>query len=131
METTSVKVAFDIYGEHFQPSAITDLLNVLPNSTIIKGIVPEGKNWPAVETKWCIDTGYEKSDDINIQLKKIIGLIQGKEDILNRIRSELNIDMLFDVVIRLENDEYPVMRLKPDVLKFIASISADIDFNVY
>ncbi|WP_371807070.1 DUF4279 domain-containing protein [Snodgrassella communis] len=110
---------------------MTDLLNVLPNSTIIKGIVPEGKNWPAVETKWRIDTGYEKSDDINIQLKKIIGLIQGKEDILNRIRSELNIDMLFDVVIRLENDEYPVMRLKPDVLKFIASISADIDFNVY
>jgi hypothetical protein len=39
--------------------------------------------------------------------------------------------MLFDVVIHLENDEYPVMRLKPDVLKFIASISADIDFNVY
>ncbi|NUE67690.1 DUF4279 domain-containing protein [Snodgrassella sp. ESL0253] len=39
--------------------------------------------------------------------------------------------MLFDVVIRLENDEYPVMRLKPDVLKFIANISADIDFNVY
>jgi hypothetical protein len=39
--------------------------------------------------------------------------------------------MLFDVVIHLENDEYPVMRLKSDVLKFIASISADIDFNVY
>ena len=131
METTSVKVAFFIYGEHFQPSAITDLLNILPNSTSIKGIIPIGRTRPAVETMWCIDTGYEKSDDINIQLKKIIGLIQDKEDILNRIRPELNIDMLFDVVIHLENDEYPVMRLKPDVLKFIASISADIDFNVY
>ena len=39
--------------------------------------------------------------------------------------------MLFDVFIHLENNEYPVMRLKPDVLKFIASISAEIDFNGY
>jgi hypothetical protein len=130
MEITSVNVAFLIYGEHFQPNAITDLLNILSNSTRIKGIIPIGRTRPAIATIWCIETDYEKSDDINIQLKKI-GLIQGKEDILNRIRSELNIDMLFDVVIRLENDEYPVMRLKSDVLKFIASISADIDFNVY
>jgi hypothetical protein len=122
---------FLIYSEHFQPSAITDLLNILPTSTRIKEIIPIGRTRPAVETIWYIETDYEKSDDINIQLKKIIGLIQGKEDILNRIRSELNIDMLFNVVIRLENDEYPVMRLKSDVLKFIASISADIDFNVY
>jgi hypothetical protein len=130
MEITSVNVAFLIYGEHFQPNAITDLLNILSNSTRIKGIIPIGRTRPAIATIWCIETDYEKLDDINIQLKKI-GLIQGKEDILNRIRSELNIDMLFDVVIHLENDEYPVMRLKSDVLKFIASISADIDFNVY
>lgn len=39
--------------------------------------------------------------------------------------------MLYDVVIHLENNEYPVMRMKPYVLKFIASISAEIDFNAY
>ncbi|WP_367434510.1 DUF4279 domain-containing protein [Snodgrassella alvi] len=61
----------------------------------------------------------------------MINLIQGKEDILNRNRSELNIDMLFDVVIYLEDNEYPVMRLKPVVLKFIASIGSEIDFNAY
>lgn len=39
--------------------------------------------------------------------------------------------MLFDVVIYLEDNEYPVMRLKPVVLKFIASIGSEIDFNAY
>lgn len=131
MKMTSVRVAFDIYGEHFDPNYITEFLNVLPNNTTIKGIIPPGKSRPSVETTWRIETGYEESDDINIQLKKIINLIQGKEDILNQIRSKLKIDMLFDVVIHLENNEYPVMRLKPDVLKFIASINAEIDFNAY
>lgn len=131
MEMTSVRVAFFIYGEDFDPNYITELLNIFPNDTTIKGIISPGKSRPAVETTWCIETGYEESDDINIQLKKIINLIQGKEDILNRIRSELNIDMLFDVVIYLEDNEYPVMRLKPNVLKFIGSIGSEIDFNSY
>ena len=70
MKTTTVDVAFDIYGEHFDPNYITELLNLLPDYTTIKGIHSPRKSRPAVETTWCIETGYEESDDINIQLKK-------------------------------------------------------------
>ena len=67
---TSVRVAFFIYGEDFDPNYITELLNILPNNTTIKGIIPPGKSRSVVETTWCIETGYEELDDINIHLKK-------------------------------------------------------------
>jgi hypothetical protein len=77
MEITSVNVAFLIYGEHFQPNAITDLLNILSNSTRIKGIIPIGRTRPAIATIWCIETDYEKLDDIgmatHIQTTKLRG----------------------------------------------------------
>lgn len=69
MKMISGKVAFFIYGEDFDPNYITEILNVFPNNTTIKGIFPPGKSWPAIETTWCIETGYEESDNINIQLK--------------------------------------------------------------
>lgn len=66
MKTTTVSVAFDIYGEHFDPNYITELLNILTDYTTIKGIHSPRKSLPAVETNWRIETGYEESDDINI-----------------------------------------------------------------
>ncbi|MGE9548142.1 hypothetical protein [Snodgrassella sp. CS2] len=38
MKTTTVGVAFDIYGEHFDPNYIAELLNILSDYITIKGI---------------------------------------------------------------------------------------------
>lgn len=109
MDKTSVMVRFSIYGDNFHPSVITEGLELSPTDTHIKGeLTKSGKNtWK--DTSWSFSTEYEDSYDINEQLEKITYLLESKTDKLLELKDNLCVNMLFIIVVKIENNEIPAM----------------------
>lgn len=131
MDKTTVMVRFSIHGDNFHPSFITEKLELMPTETHLKGeLTKKGKNtWK--ETSWSINTGYEESDDINHQLEKIMLLLDGKTDKLIELKSSLCVEVLFMIVIKIENNEIPAMYFKKQFIHFLSTIDAEVGFDVY
>lgn len=124
-------VRFSIYGDDFHPSFATEKLELEPTETHLKGEpTKNGKNiWK--ETSWSIRTGYEDSNDINEQLEKIMLLLNGKKDKLVELKNNLCVEMLFMIVVKIENNETPAMYFKKSFIHFLSSIDAEVGFDVY
>jgi hypothetical protein len=132
MDKTNVMVKFIIYGDSFEPSFITEQLTLMPNETYMKGD-PTGRSGinKRKETTWSISTGYEESYDINEQLKKILLLLNGKADKLVELKHSVSVEILFMIVVKIKNEEFPAMRLGKDIIHFMSTIGAEVDFDVY
>jgi hypothetical protein len=124
-------VEFSIYGECFEPEHITEIIGITPSETYLKGdVIKHGKD-TRKETTWSINTGYELSNDINNQIDKILALIEDKVDILVELRNRLPINILFMIVIKVENKEVPAIYFKKKLIQFMSKIEAEIGFDTY
>ncbi|WP_020616372.1 DUF4279 domain-containing protein [Paenibacillus daejeonensis] len=130
MDKTKVKVEFGLYGKSFNTQEITRILGLTPSRYWNKGDHIRG-NIHNKETYWEISTDYEESYDINDQMHKIVSQLIGKEDQINSIQRNYNVECKFDVVIHIENNEKPAMYLERDRIKFLNEINATIDFDLY
>ena len=132
MDKTNVKVEFCIFGDEFDPSNITQNLNIEPNQTHIKAEpIPHRKNLFWKETLWEINTDYEECYDINHILRKILDKILDKTDILLSIKKMYDVEMKFYIVIVIENNETPGMGLNQETIEFMGKIGSSIDFDIY
>lgn len=52
MDRTTVMAYFSIYGEKFDTEDVTIRLDISPTETKMKGVIPEGKKRPVIETSW-------------------------------------------------------------------------------
>jgi hypothetical protein len=124
-------VEFSIYGESFEPEHITRELGIMPSETYWKGdIINHGKN-TRKETAWIISTGYEISNDINDQIEKILALLDDKIEILIKLKTKFSLNILFMIVIMIENKETPAMYFKKHFIQFVSKIGAEIGFDTY
>jgi len=130
MDKTKVKAEFSIFGDEFNTSDITRKLNIEPNNTYNKGDYIR-KNIFRKETAWQIYTEYEECSDINYVLIKILDKISDKIDILVSIKNLYDVQLKFEIVINVENNETPSMCLDEQTIEFMGKIKAYIDFYVY
>jgi len=131
MNKTRVMVEFAIYGDNFDSNKITEMLNVPPTDTHIKGDPSKYKYHSYKETLWEYATGYKESSDMNDQIKEICDVFKDKTNTLNKIRNEYAVEIVVCIVIEIENGESPGMRLKPWFIDFSHEIHADIQFDIY
>lgn len=129
---TNIKVEFSIFGEEIQIDYVSTKLNIKPDLFYKKGDpIKNNTLYKRKEDCWSINTGYQESLDINEQLKQIFDLINGKEKELLKVKNLYNLDMKFDVVINIENNELPAVYLEKHFINFISQIGAEIDFDMY
>ncbi len=131
MDKTVVMVEFSIYGDNFDPNHISKLLDITPSKTYIKGDLIRNGGLTRKETAWCMDTGYEASIDINEQLEKVMLLLEDKVDKLVEIKNNLCLNMLFLIVVKIQNHETPAMYFRKSFIHFASKIDAEIGFDVY
>ena len=131
MNKTNIMVRFSIYGESFDPTDITKLLEIKPSHTHKKGDMLKNGISTRKDTAWSIETGYEESLNINDQIERILKLLEGKKDILLRIRRDMPVEMLFMIVVKIENKETPAMYFLKDTLNFFHEIKAEVGFDLY
>ncbi|HEX9976257.1 MAG TPA: DUF4279 domain-containing protein [Dehalococcoidales bacterium] len=80
---------------------------------------------------WEISTGYEESNDINIQLTRIFDLLKNKVSVLNELRDAYNLQFRIDVVVIVENGEKPAMYFDHWFIDFVHEIEAEVDIDLY
>ncbi|NDJ59337.1 DUF4279 domain-containing protein [Enterobacteriaceae bacterium 4M9] len=131
MDKTTVMAYFSIYGDIFEPEDVTHRLGIVPTEVKVKGIVPDGKKRPSIETSWKISTKDEESMDLNTQLSRIVELLESKVDELCDIKLSLSVNFTFSFIVKIENGEKPAMNFPPEKLKFIGDIGAEIDIDLY
>ena len=130
MDKTTVMAEFIIYGEHFPIEDVSKRLALEPTGYHVKGEKIREKV-ERIETFWFINTDYEESVDINDQLNQLIELLKEKENELLTMQSEFAVEYKFCIVIRVEKNEKPAMYLTQEVIAFISSIKAWVDFDLY
>lgn len=124
-------VEFSIYGENFDIKEVSDKLGMTPDESWIKGDRINNQNITRKETCWSINTGYQESLDINVQLDEIISKIGSKREILVQIQKKLLVECKFDIVIKIENNQSPAIYLERDKIAFANIIQAEFDFDLY
>lgn len=125
---TNVKVEFFICATELNFDEITLLLDVTPTSIRSKNTFMIGE---FAKDYWNIETDYEDSLDINNQLVKITNVIFDKSDIINKICSKFNAKCGFNIVVNVENGEFPAIYFETGFIKLAASINAEIGFDPY
>ncbi|MDA5494139.1 DUF4279 domain-containing protein [Yersinia intermedia] len=131
MDKTTVMAYFSIYGESFDIEDVTRKLCLQPDEVKIKGCIPDGRKRPSVETSWKLSTSDEESYDINVQLDKLITLLEGKESQLKDIKNIYDVSFIFVLVVKIENGEKPGMHFNIDKLDFMSKVGAEIDIDLY
>lgn len=131
MEKTTVSVSFSIYGDDFDLDDVIKQMNIEPTETRIKGIIPEDGKRESIETSWTVSTKEENSFDINEQLNQIIALLKPKKDVLLKIKDNFQVNFVFMILIKIENNEKPAIYFDTISLDFINGISAEIEVDYY
>lgn len=131
-EKTNISVEFYIftYENTFEPNEITKLLGIIPTESYIQKNKIDDIG-PVKETSWNLIMNYEESNDINIQLDKLVQLLKPKKELLREIKQKYSAHIQFMIVIEVKNDEWPGMYLQNDFIKFVADIGGEIQFDPY
>ncbi|MCL2018393.1 MAG: DUF4279 domain-containing protein [Oscillospiraceae bacterium] len=130
MIKTTVRAYIVLVGDDYDVNHVTQELNIMPTWTNDKDeILRHGRKRGYME--WAIDTGDEPSLDNEIQLNKILLPIRNKADIMCNLSELYNANWYIIFVVRIENGDTPSMYLSKENIKFISSINASIDFDVY
>lgn len=131
VENTHVKAEFLIFSDELQPSVVTEKLEMTPTQSWIKGDDIKGKSYKKKDTCWIISTEYEESMNINNQLSKLMILLQGKKEMLIQLKEIYEMKYVFEIIIKVRNEETPAMYFERDCIKFINDIQAVIDIDLY
>ena len=79
---------------------------------------------------WSIDTGYEQSEDINIQIKKIYNKIKAKSEEINKLKNILCSEVGFVITVKQKEDGIlPAIYFEREIIRFAATIGADINLD--
>ena len=124
--TNYVLAEFYIYGKELDFKKISQIMNVSNPKTIEKDKI---KVEEFSYDYWSFDTDYEQSEDINIQLNKILQHIENKCDNINYIKRIYNAECGFSIVIKNEISPLPAIYFERNMLKIVALIDAEINID--
>lgn len=120
-------VEFYICAKKLEFDEINSRLEIF-NSSIREGSSFSIKEF--AKDYWSINTGYEISADINIQIQKVYDRIVNKVTAINKIRENYNAETGFVITVKNErNTSLPAIYYEHDFIKFAANIGADINMD--
>lgn len=127
-----LNVEFCLTGNEVDLGDITAALNIEPTKTRLK------KDWPNSTILaglacdlWRLSTPQETCKSVSEQCKKLINQLIGKEEIIKQLCEKYNLYAHFEVVIHMQTMNGPEISLEREIVLFLASINADIGFDVY
>lgn len=123
-----IRVSFFFTGDEFDTEDVTSRMGITPTKIRKKEDFPIRK---LAHTSWEIDTEKESCNVTSRQIGKLIKLLIGKELIINQLCSEYNITPGFTVSVFMINGDMPEMVLSKEIITFLASINAEVGFDLY
>lgn len=123
-----IEVSFLLTSDQNYIDKISETLNINPSKTRRK---EDFKLQEFAHTMWEFSTGKELSKAIVNQFKKLLSVLNGKEELIKELMLNYNIKSNFIVSIHAENGNGPEIILTNDVIKFAGKIDAEIDFDIY
>lgn len=91
MDKTKVMAYFSAFGDNVPLEEVTNVLDIEPTETYIKGNVIKTfatKILRGKETSWTLSTGYQESLDINDQLDVILKSLKEKTKELIQLKKK-------------------------------------------
>lgn len=131
MDKTKVRAEFSICGDQFDLDAITERLRIKPTETRVKGVIPEGRKRPSVETSWSLSTEKEDSYDVDEQTQKVLLLIKSKVEELCEIKEKMDVTFILGLIVEVENGEKPALHFSSDTIGFLGKIGAESYIDLY
>ena len=124
------KTYFRIVG-NFDPKAVCDRLGLTPDR--IRNIGDPLPNGRIADSAFCNFGTVEEYDVYtDRQMEKTIALLQGKEEILNAIRQEYDVEFFIVTVAKITADEStPTLAPSLTVMDFCHAVRAQIDVDLY
>lgn len=127
-----ISVEFCITSDSVDLQKINDVLNLTPSKSRKK------HEWPQASIKagiacdsWGINTKKTTSMSVDAECKKMMDILKGKEAIIQTLGKEDNIKTHFEVVIHMTSSQTPAIYLGKETVAFLATINADIGFDIY
>lgn len=123
-----VRVSFFFTGDEFSINNVTNAMKVQPT------YAREKKDFPIqqiAKTTWVLETDKESCKAVAWQFEKLLRELGGKERIINHICNENGISAEFCVTVWMENGDKPEMVLTKEIISFLASINAEVGFDLY
>jgi len=123
-----IRVSFFFSGDVFDIDDVSTRMNIMPTKT------REKKDFPIKElahTYWSLKTEKESCKAVSLQFEKLMKLLIGKEILIMQICNNYNIDAGFSIDIWMKNGDKPEMVLTKDIITFLASINAEVGFDLF
>ncbi|WP_182106833.1 DUF4279 domain-containing protein [Morganella morganii] len=128
---SKVKATFAIYGDDFNINNVSEILNLSPSKTRIKGVVSQGGKIPSPTTGWSLSTEYEDSYDVMDQMNNLASTLKKKVLELKKIKTIYDVKYVFMFSIKIEDGKAPGFYLEGELLSFVNEIDAAIDLDMY
>jgi hypothetical protein len=137
-----VQVYFTVFGDYFNPNELTNILQVAPIQTYVKGDEippmkglyrkPDAKPPVYIETVW--DYGNPdciKTLELEDAYKVVEEGLRDKVDLINQFVRQHHLTTQLNVYLTLDKD-YPLrIHFKTTFLKMMCDLNAEIDFDTY
>jgi len=126
--SSAVKVEFFFHAIKLDFSVINSRMGIVATETRTKESFAFKE---FAEDYWILSTGYEVSEDINVQLSKIMEMISKKKQTIKNICKQYDAKCEFLFVIKDYFDVVPAVYFEKDFLEFVVEIQAEfgIDFT--
>ncbi|HTF84923.1 MAG TPA: DUF4279 domain-containing protein [Cellvibrio sp.] len=131
MSTAELYIA--ISGDDFDPDLITSLLNVSPTSSHRKGdSLKFNKN--ASFSQWCISTGRVESNnpDFYELSASLVNKLSNKVDDILALKNQYKLSVTLQAALKCDkNSCNPIIGFDKDTIRFLSTIGASIDVDIY
>lgn len=128
MELPQIEVSFLLISDDDNIDMITDKLKIIPSKIRKK---ESFKISEFAHTLWELSSGRENCKVVSWQFDKVLSMLLDKENIINNIMEEYNLEACFVVSVHAENGDGPEVILTREIIKFAGKINARIDFDLY
>jgi hypothetical protein len=137
-----VKILFGLDGKSgvaIDLGELTRRIGITPTETRGLDDWPDAVKNPKVELPenlgarccWAVTLDYEECFVVSDRLDQLINILRGKESVINSLRQKLHLEAYFVVIVAAHRDRTPAMCLTKENVEFIASIGAEVSFDMY
>lgn len=128
--TNEAEVYFALYGNEFDPDAVTRLIGIAPTTTKLK------KDPIPKHTWWKYSLGKVENDVIDIydMSATLVAKLRPHEEKIALAKNTLGLNAVLSVVLWITSDETkstPAIGFDENVISFLNSVGATIDIDTY
>ena len=131
-EKTQIKVILSIFGDEFLPENLTQLLNISPSKSWIKGDkVHDRNNLYRKESSWDYEIGFVQTLFLDEVYNMLLTVFENNINALKNYITENNLEVKIYIVIEIYDEEKPSIYFERRFLIFLNELNAEVDMDMY